>query len=62
MVSMRWTLQAYEKTSSLNSVADSYSSVARFTEHVQLKGGRPRTVEAYRNFNLPGNLIFYLVI
>lgn len=48
MVSMRWTLQAYEKTSSLNSVADSYPSVARFTEHVQLKGGRPRTVEAYR--------------
>jgi hypothetical protein len=48
MVSTGWTQQAYEKASSLNSVADSYPSVARFTEHVQLKGGRPRTVEAYR--------------
>jgi hypothetical protein len=48
MVLTRWTMQAYEKTSSLNSVADSYPSAARFTEHVQLKGGRPCTVEAYR--------------
>ena len=36
-------VEVYEKTS-----ADtSYSSVVRFTEHVQLKGVRPRTVEAY---------------
>ena len=38
-----WMVEVYEKTS-----ADtSYSSVVRFTEHVQLKGVRPRTVEAY---------------
>lgn len=42
------TLQAYEKTSVLNTVVDSYPSVVRFIGHVQLKGGRPRTVEAYR--------------
>ena len=41
-------LPAYEKTSVLNSVVDSYPSVARFIGHVQLKGARPRTVEAYR--------------
>ena len=48
MASAGGRLQAYEKTSVLNSVADSYPCVARFAEHVQLKGGRPRTVEAYR--------------
>ena len=37
----------YEKTSVLNSVVDSYPSVVRFLGHVQLKGVRPRTVEAY---------------
>jgi integrase len=36
-------VQAYEKTS----VELSYPSVVRFTGHVQLKGLRPRTVEAY---------------
>ena len=41
-------MQAYEKTSVLNTVVDSYPSVVRFIGHVQLKGGRPRTVEAYR--------------
>jgi hypothetical protein len=41
-------LHAYEKTSVLNTVADSYPSVVRFIGHVQLKGGRPRTLEAYR--------------
>jgi len=41
-------LQAYEKTSDLNAVVDSYPSVVRFIGHVQLKGVRPRTVEAYR--------------
>ena len=41
-------LQAYEKTSVLNAVVDSYPSVVRFIGHVQLKGVRPRTVEAYR--------------
>ena len=47
MASGRGTLQAYEKTSALNSVVDSYASVVRFIGHVQLKGVRPRTVEAY---------------
>jgi integrase/recombinase XerD len=47
MASGGWTLQAYEKTSALNSVVDSYPSLIRFTGHVQLKGVRPRTVEAY---------------
>lgn len=42
------TLQAYEKTSVLNIVVDSYPSVVRFIGHVQLKAARPRTVEAYR--------------
>jgi len=37
-------LQAYEKTS-LTKLT--YPSVARFTGHVQLKGVRPRTLEAY---------------
>ena len=40
-------MQAYEKTSALNVVVDSYPSVVRFIGHVQLKGVRPRTVEAY---------------
>ena len=44
----RGNLQAYEKTSVLNSVVDSYPSVVRFTGHVELKGVWPRTVEAYR--------------
>ena len=48
MASEWWTLQAYEKTSALNSVVDSYPCVIRFVGHVQLKGVRPRTVEAYR--------------
>ena len=39
-------LQAYEKTC-VESVARSYPSVVRFAGHVQLKGVRPRTVEAY---------------
>lgn len=41
------TLQAYEKTSVGDCVVDSCASVVRFAGHVQLKGVRPRTVEAY---------------
>ena len=48
MASGRGRLQAYEKTSVLNAVVDSYPSVVRFLGHVQLKGVWPRTVEAYR--------------
>ena len=46
MASAGGRLQAYEKTSA-ECVARSYPSVVRFAGHVQLKGGRPRTVEAY---------------
>ena len=46
MASEGGRLQAYEKTS-VESVERSYPSVVRFAGHVQLKGVRPRTVEAY---------------
>ena len=39
-------VEAYEKTSD-KCVESSYPSVVRFAGHVQLKGVRPRTVEAY---------------
>jgi len=44
MASAGGRLQAYEKTSV---VENSCPSVVRFAEHVQLKGARPRPVEAY---------------
>ena len=44
MVAGRGKVQAYETTSNTEI---SYPSVARFTGHVQLKGVRPRTLEAY---------------
>ena len=46
MASAGGRLQAYEKTS-VEAVERSYPSVVRFAGHVQLKGVRPRTVEAY---------------
>ena len=46
MASAGGRLQVYEKTS-VASVDQSYPSVVRFAGHVQLKGVRPRTVEAY---------------
>ena len=46
MASAGGRLQTYEKTC-VASVEESYPSVVRFAGHVQLKGGRPRTVEAY---------------
>ncbi len=42
-----WSLRAYEKTTSLDPVELSYSSVVRFGGHVHLKGVQSRTVEAY---------------
>ena len=46
MASAGGRLQTYEKTS-VEAVERSYPSVVRFAGHVQLKGVRPRTVEAY---------------
>ncbi len=46
MASVGGKLEAYEKTS-VESNELSYPSVVRFAGHVQLKGVRPRTVEAY---------------
>jgi len=46
MASVGGKLEAYEKTS-VESKELSYPSVVRFAGHVQLKGVRPRTVEAY---------------
>ena len=46
MASAGGRLQVYEKTS-VAFVERSYPSVVRFAGHVQLKGVRPRTVEAY---------------
>jgi len=47
MASAGGRLQAYEKTSVGDPVVDACASLTRFTGHVQLKGVRPRTVEAY---------------